>query len=160
MGSHFWVPTAHPESRRGTAEEIIAEITLPSGYAGHHFCHNCPAIPINSSCWCQPTAIEGSTMLKFIRHLAAVLILFIPCVTRLGAATQPAVPYITPRMMELIHEHQSVLADMNAHSNNGKLSQVSDPRMKPLLTEGWRLVSCLVRPASRPVGQRSRQALR
>lgn len=78
-------------------------------------------------------------MLRLVRLLAAVLIILVPCVTKLGAVTQPAAPHITSQMMELIHAHRSVLERMNAPGNHGKPPQLGDMRMKPLLNEGWQL---------------------
>jgi proteasome lid subunit RPN8/RPN11 len=84
-------------------------------------------------------AIGGSKMLGKIRLLAAMLIILVPCVTKLSAETQPAYSHVTPQMMELIHAHQSVLERMNAPAKDSKPPQLDDARMKPLLTEGWRL---------------------
>ncbi len=57
----------------------------------------------------------------------------------ISAGTQPAAPYVTPQMVELIHTHQSVLERMNAPDNKGKRLELDDTQMAPLLTEGWNL---------------------
>jgi hypothetical protein len=78
-------------------------------------------------------------MLRLTRFFGAVLIVLVPCVTKLSAPAQPAAPYVTPQMVELIHAHRSVLERMNAPAKDGKPSLLDDARMAPLLTEGWQL---------------------
>lgn len=78
-------------------------------------------------------------MFKLIRLIAAILTILIPCTTKPSADAQPAPPYVTAQMTELIHAHRSVLERMNLPSKDGKLPQLDDPRMKPLLTDGWKL---------------------
>lgn len=77
-------------------------------------------------------------MLSKIRLWAAVLIILVPHFTKLCAESQPAAPYVTPHMMELIHAHRSVLERMNAPDNQGRPPRIGDA-MSPLLAEGWKL---------------------
>ena len=80
-------------------------------------------------------------MFSNIRFLAAVLIILVPHVTSLCMESQPAAPYVTPQMTELIHAHRSVLERMNAPDAQGKPPRIGDTQMTPLLTEGWKLAA-------------------
>ncbi len=82
-------------------------------------------------------------MLRSIHTLTVLAILFLVCGIGPGVLAQPSGRYITPQMTDLIHAHQVVLQQMNAHEADGRLMDLSDPRMLPLLTEGWRVGGCV-----------------
>lgn len=79
-------------------------------------------------------------MLSWIRRVAVALM--VPAVTgiTLCAFAQPTAPSITPGMAKLIDAHRAVMDRMNTHGEGGRLRPLNDTEMRPLLTQGWKLV--------------------
>jgi hypothetical protein len=84
-------------------------------------------------------AIEGSKMFRQIRYVAAVLIVLVSDGIMLYAASQPAVPSITPQMTAMIDAHRAVMDRMNTPGEGSKVRPLDDAQIRPVLTQGWKL---------------------
>jgi hypothetical protein len=72
---------------------------------------------------------------NYAKFIPTLLVVF-----SLGIASQLHAAPLPRQLQQLKDAHQRVMARMNAPGADGKLTQLDDARMLPLLKEGWQLV--------------------